>query len=57
MSWKSFDSEGVTKVSDKIYEVPYTSAWDANLNPLAVESSREKARPIEVEKSNLYNIT
>ena len=40
-----------------IYEAPYTSSWDDNLTPLTVETAREKQRPINIEQSNIYNIT
>ena len=57
MNWKSF--EGITeRASDKVYEESYTTSWsDETLVPSKVENAREKARAVEAEHSNLYNIT
>lgn len=57
MNWKSF--EGITeRASDKVYEESYTTSWnDETLIPSTVENAREKARAVEAEHSNLYNIT
>ena len=57
MSWKSFRT-GRVRISDKIYENEYTSAYDTELRPSATNVTlREKARAIETENSNIYNIT
>jgi len=54
MNWDSFDT---TRASDVVYENEYTSSWTSNLRPNTVESMREKARPIDINESNIYNIT
>ena len=58
MNWNSFkNDEGNQRQSYKVYEEPYATSWDNNLVPLHMENYREKARAVESEKSNLYNIT
>ena len=58
MHWGSFSDGSISKrVPNKLYEEVYTSAWDANLNPTATIAYKEKARAVEAEHSNLYNIT
>lgn len=45
---------------DKIYEDAYTSSWKESngiLTPTGVVDKKEKERLIEVEESNIYNIT
>lgn len=47
---------------DKIYEEPYVSSWTVNennnqLTPGTVEPMREKLRLLDIEESNIYNIT
>lgn len=57
MSWKSFRT-GKVRMSDKIYESEYTSSYDVNLRPSQANTVlREKARAVEAEGSNVYNIT
>jgi hypothetical protein len=56
MNWNSFDNT-ISRDTTKVYEEPYTSSWENNLTPKAIENYKEKARGVEVEKSNLYNIT
>jgi len=56
MNWDAF-ADGKQRDPHIVYEEEYTSSWDNDLRPLAFENFREKARSIEVEKSNLYNIT
>lgn len=71
MDWSGFD--GVVEVlddevreekglrrTDKIYEEEYVASWEDSgdrLVPHELVSFQEKARPIEVAKSNRYNIT
>ena len=43
--------------TDKVYEEPYVSSWDKNLNPKLIEPAREKERLIDANESNLYNLT
>ena len=56
MNWGSF-SNMQERATNKVYEEEYVSSWDDNLKPKTIESYREKARPVEVSDSNLYNIT
>lgn len=54
MDWNSFDTG---RDSSKIYEEEYTLSWDNNLNPLETEPAKEKERMIDLEESNIYNLT
>ena len=54
MNWDSFDD---TRSRNIVYENEYVSSWTSNLAPNTIESAREKARPITVSESNIYNIT
>ena len=56
MNWNSFEGI-VERDPSKLYEEAYTTSWNNNLTPNEMEKRREKARAIEVEHSNLYNIT
>ena len=56
MNWYSF-KEGTGRDPHKVYEEPYATNWNEVLQPLNVEEYKEKARPISVENSNIYNIT
>lgn len=57
MSWRSFRT-GKERISDKIYEDDYTASYDIELRPTSTNTTlREKARAIQAEGSNLYNIT
>lgn len=57
MNWDSYAADSSERNSSVVYEEGYTSSWNEDLTPAAVTEFREKARAIEVEKSNLYNIT
>ena len=61
MNWKSFENTGTNVRSPKkVYEESYTSSWKQSgdiMIPSAEEAYREKARPVEIDKSNLYNVT
>lgn len=58
MDWSCFDTK---RDPAKVYDDDYIGSWkdDGNGNPIPNEiiTLQEKARPIEVEKSNRYNIT
>ena len=56
MDWHSFE-DGTTRDPTKVYEETFTTAWNDNLQPTNYLSYVEKARPITVENSNMYNIT
>ena len=59
MNWRSFQNEASIeqRSSNVIYEESFSTAWNNNLFPTAVENYREKARAVEIDKSNLYNVT
>lgn len=58
MDWSSFAfSQDIGRDKHKVYEEPFTVAWTADLNPTQIQQYREKARPVEADQSNLYNIT
>ena len=66
MDWSAYsdvdkyDIETSTRAkreTDKVYEEPYVSSWDKNLNPKLIEPAREKERLIDANESNLYNLT
>lgn len=57
MKYNKFDAVNNTFNEALVYEDPYASNWDDNLRPTNVITLQEKARIIEVENSNLYNIT
>ena len=56
MDWSSFDEKFHRSLS-KVYEEMYSTDWDENLRPTAVEAMREKERMVEIKESNRYNIT
>ena len=57
MNWNSFNSASNRDIN-KVYEEEYISSWDDNtLQPATIASVREKARPVDIKESNLYNIT
>ena len=60
MDWSSFSFSG-ERDPEKVYEEEYVSSWDSTDDfltyPKQVEGFREKWRPVEVEESNIYNIT
>lgn len=65
MDWSSYaDGNDIEKrAEDKIYEEPYVSSWQSSddnstvLVPKAVETYKEKERLLDVEESNIYNLT
>lgn len=60
MDWSCYDAN-VNRKPNKIYEDEYIGSWkdDGSGNPIPNEiiTLQEKARPVEIEKSNRYNIT
>ena len=60
MSWNA-SADSVGRAGNKIYEEEYTTSWGLNayneVVPLSFSELKEKERPIEIEESNLYNIT
>lgn len=59
MNWDSFNNltSNTQREINKMYEDEYVSNWSDTLQPLSVESAREKERTISVSESNIYNIT
>lgn len=60
MDWSSYS--GIAgRDSDKIYEEDYVASWttDSNNNLVAntIEHAKEKARLVDLEESNIYNLT
>lgn len=55
MDWSAYPD--MERDPSKVYEDEYISDWDSNLAPIAIESAREKYRPIDCKDSNRYNIT
>ena len=49
--------EGASRETSKIYEEPYPTSFKLDSTPDTYEYGQEKARPVTVDKSNLYNIT
>ena len=60
MDWSSFSFSG-ERDSSIVYEEEYVSSWNTTDTyetlPNQIESFREKWRPINIEESNIYNIT
>ena len=59
MDWSAYQ-DGVLRRSDKIYENEYVTSWklqDDKMMPREVASYREKARAVDLEESNIYNLT
>ena len=59
MDWSSY-SQALSRDSHKVYEEEYTSSWDIENNTLVPRKNdafREKMRNVEIEESNIYNIT
>ena len=62
MDWSAYGDVFGQRATDKVYEEGYTSAWvldeDTNaLIPQAEEQYREKARLVDAEESNIFNLT
>lgn len=56
MDWSAYD-DGLHRLSGEVYEDPYITNWDENLKATGFSELEPKARIIEIENSNLYNIT
>ncbi len=56
MDWSGYQAYK-NRQSNVIYEEAYASEWNADLQPTKIVEYREKERPVEAEKSNLYNLT
>ena len=60
MDWSSF-SHALDRDPHTLYEEEYVSSWETLDNfltlPRQIEGYREKWRPVNVEESNIYNIT
>lgn len=57
MDWSAYSED---RDAEKVYEEPYVSSWETNgenIIPVSINSSTEKARYVQCEKSNKYNIT
>lgn len=57
MDWGSYSE---ARSSDKIYDDTYVGSWiinDGNITPNDIVDYQEKARLIDIEESNIYNIT
>jgi len=57
MDWSSY---GGSRDSKKVYEEEYVSSWEINngkLIPKSIEAAIEKARLVDINESNIYNIT
>lgn len=58
MDQKSFKDGATTRSSAKVYEEPYPTAWNTTtLIPTDYKEYQEKARAVNADKSNLYNLT
>lgn len=57
MKYTAFNNVGPQRSSEKVYEENYVRSWSADLKPRVTENYTEKARPISIENSNVYNIT
>ena len=59
MNWSSYEN-GANRSTSKIYEESFVSSWNVSQNrlvPSSVESYKEKERLIDIEESNIFNIT
>lgn len=62
MDWSSYRN-GADRDSNKVYEEGYVSSWELKTDndnyyiPAAEEQYREKERCVDIEESNVYNIT
>lgn len=56
MDWSSYEDSQL-RSNKKIYEESYTASWDGNLIPTRIEKYKEKERLVDIEESNIYNVT
>ena len=57
MKWESNAPDSFIRDKKIVYEDAYVSQWNDNLLAQKVEASREKERIVEIQESNIYNIT
>ena len=58
MNWDGYQSGSTKRDSEKVYEDSYISSWNGdNGQARTVQISKEKQRPINMEESNVYNLT
>ena len=59
MNWDAY-AFGPSRATDKVYEEEYTSSWalsNGELVPVAVEAYKEKERLVDLQESNIFNLT
>ena len=59
MNWDAY-ADGPNRDTSKVYEEEYTSSWalqDEKLVPVAVEEYKEKERLVDLQESNIFNLT
>ena len=60
MNWSAYNGR-MTRDKHKVYEDEFVASWDNNQNgalvPTAIEAMKEKERPVDIQDSNMYNIT
>ena len=54
MNWGSYEGN---RVSSKIYEDAYVKSWNDNYTPKEIADQKEKERLVDLEESNIYNLT
>ena len=60
MDWAQFTGYNPPCDSTKVYEDEYVSSWTSNgdmMSASAVERTKEKERLVDLEESNIYNIS
>lgn len=60
MDWSSFQAANINRNSHTVYEEEFVGEWQLEgeqLVPKVIENAKEKERIIEVNESNIYNIT
>ena len=55
MDHSGYGQEGM--YSDEVYEDEYVSSWNDDGTPASIETFKVKERLIDIEESNIYNIT
>ena len=59
MNWDAY-ADGSLRDTDKVYEEEYSSSWtleNDTLIPAAIEEYKEKERLVDLEESNIFNLT
>ena len=59
MNWDAY-AEGYLRDPHKVYEEEYTSSWDiqnGKVVPAAITEYKEKERLVDLEESNIFNLT